>query len=271
MTGDALGGFDPKATYDAGALDYEDASRDFWQYLSLRTVDRLSLQPGERVLDVPCGTGPSLIAASARVGPSGRVVGVDYADQMVAIARDKVTALGLGNVEVGTGDMTALARPAVPYDAVICVLGIFFVGDMPGVVRSLVDLVRDGGRVGITVFGEHFCDPMREVFVSVVGDVAPGFDVIEPWRRLDRAAAFEQLFADAGVGDVTIETDDDALPLPSPDDWWRIVMGSGLRRTATALGAEAAVELKVKCAEYIAANNITEVVSRSRYAIITRS
>src|SRR5687767_8299421 len=105
MTG-ALGDFDPKATYDAGSLDYEDASRDFWQYLSTRTVERLALQPGNRVLDVPCGAGPAVVAAAAKVGATGHVVGIDYAEQMLAIARDKVRSAGLENVTLDVGDMT---------------------------------------------------------------------------------------------------------------------------------------------------------------------
>ena len=67
---DALGGFDAQAIYDEVSKDYEDASRQFWQYLSARTVERLDLQAGETVLDVPCGTGPSLLPAAERVGPA---------------------------------------------------------------------------------------------------------------------------------------------------------------------------------------------------------
>ncbi|HEX7167074.1 MAG TPA: methyltransferase domain-containing protein [Acidimicrobiales bacterium] len=269
---EALGDFDPKATYDAASRDYEDASRDFWQYLSTRTVERLALRPGERVLDVPVGTGPSAIAAASAVGTTGRVVGVDYAEQMVAIARDKVRAAGCANVTLEVGDMTALARPDQPYDAIVCVLGLFFVDDMPAVARSFYDLLSPaGGRMGVAVFGERFFDPMRDVFVEAVHDVVPGFDVIQPWCRLDREDVLRQVFDDAGIPDVGIDTDEDRLPLPSPDDWWRIVMGSGLRRTVTAIGEDAAAEVRARCDAYVTANDVREVVSRTRYAIATRA
>lgn len=192
---EALGGFDPKATYDAASSEYEEASRDYWQYLSTRTVDRLRLRPGERVLDMPCGTGASLIAAADRVGPAGRVVGIDYAEQMLAIARDKVRARRLDNVEIHAGDMTAIRRPDEPYDAVSCVLGIFFVDDMAGLVRSFRNLVRPGiGRVAVTVFGERFFDPMRDVFVEAVAQAAPGLAVVQPWRRTEDAAVLRAIF-----------------------------------------------------------------------------
>ena len=269
---EALGEFDPKATYDAASRDYEDASRDFWQYLSTRTVERLRLLPGDRVLDVPCGTGPALIAAADAVGPDGHVAGLDYAEQMVAIAREMVGAAGLGDVvTIEVGDMTRLSAPAEPYDAVMCVLGLFFVDEMPGVARSLYELVKpDGGRLAVSVFGERFFDPMRDVFVDAVADVVPGFDVIQPWCRLDDEGVLRKVFDDAEIPEVRIDTDDDRLPLPSADDWWRIVMGSGLRRTVTAIGAEAAAEVRARCDAYIAAEGVDEVVSRTRYAIATR-
>ena len=267
---EALDGFDPKTTYDEGAWDYEDASRDFWQYLSRRTVDRLGLQPGERVLDVPCGTGPSLLPAAERVGPSGRVLGLDLAENMLQITRDKIRARGLTNIDLAAGDMTAIDRPAEPFDAVVCVLGIFFVGDMPALVRSFSDLVRPGGgRVAVTVFGERFFDPMRDVFVEAVHGVAPGFHVIEPWRRTDQLSVFRGIFDEAGV-DVAIETDDDRLPLPTAQDWWRIVMGSGLRRTVVALDQEAAAEVRARCDAHILEHHVDELVTRSRYAIAVR-
>ena len=167
--------------------------------------------------------------------------------------------------------MTAIRPPEVPYDAVICVLGIFFVDDMPGLVRSFHDLVRPGGgRVAVTVFGERFVDPLREVFVEAVGEVAPGLDVVQPWKRTADPAVLRRIFDEAGVGGVTIETQDDEFALPSADDWWRIVMGSALRRTVTALGPDLAREVRARCDAYIAREAIDRVTTRSRYAVMVR-
>lgn len=269
---EALGGFDPQATYDEASRAYEDASRDYWQYLSRRTVDRLRLRPGEHVLDVPCGTGPSLVPAAEQVGPTGRVVGIDYAAQMLAIAQEKVQARGLAHVELRLGDMTAIPAPERPFDAVVCVLGIFFVDDMPGLARSLYGLVRpDGGRLGVGVFGERFFEPMREVFLDAVATVAPGVHVVQPWCRVETAAVLERIFEDAGIADVVVEEYEDTLPLPSADDWWRIVMGSGFRRTIGLLDAEQVAEVRGRCAAAIARQEIGQVVSRTRTALAVRA
>jgi SAM-dependent methyltransferase len=268
----ALGGFDPKQTYDAASADYEDAARDYWAYLALRAIDRLGLVPGERVLDVPCGTGHGLVAAAELVGPTGRVVGLDYADQMLAIAERRVAEAGLANVELRSGDMTVIDRPAEPFDALVCALGVFFVDDMKGLVQSFVELVRPGsGRVAVSVFGGQFVDPMRSVFVDAVHAVVPGFDVVQPWCRTEREAVLRGLFDGIGVVDLTVSTEEDHLALPSSDDWWRIVMGSGLRRTVTEIGEEAAALVRRRCDDFIEDHGLTEVMSLSRYAVARRA
>lgn len=265
-----LGEFDPQATYDDASADYESANRDFWQYLSTRTVDRLGLVQGDRVLDVPCGTGAALLALAERVGPLGTVVGLDYAKRMLEISRAKVQAAGYSNVELQIGDMTAI-DPGQPYAAVQCTLGIFFVDDMPGLVRSFLGLVRpDGGRVAITVFGEHFFAPMRDVFVSAVAEIKPGFAVVEPWRRTESAAVLRRIFDEADATNVRIETEDDELPLRSPEDWWRIVMGSGLRHTIKAIGADAAAQVRRRCDTYMEERGISSVLNRTHYAVARR-
>lgn len=265
-----LGGFDPQRTYDDASADYEDACRDFWQYMSTRTVDRLGLEPGDRVLEAPCGTGAALIRLAELVGPSGRVVGIDYAERMLEIARDKVRAAGVDNVELRFGDMTAIA-PDGTYDAVLCALGLFFVDDMPGLVRSFLDLVRPGGgQLAVTVFGEHFFDPMRQVFVSAVAEVVPGFTVAQPWRRTENAEVLRGIFREAGLEEITIETEDDELPLRSTDDWWRIVMGSGLRRTIAAIGEGAAARVRERCNAYVEEHGITTLLNRTHYALAVR-
>ena len=264
---EALKGFDPKSIYDEASRDYEDAARDFWQYISLRTVERLSVRAGERVLDVPCGSGASLVLAAERVSPGGTVVGIDYAEQMVAIAREKALAAGLANVQLSVADMTTLDPSQEPFDAVVCSLGLFFADDMPGLLRSLCDLLRPGGRIGVAVFGELVFDPMRQVFVETVAELAPAVEVLQPWRRTEDLSVLGGVFEAAGIADVDIVTNDDRLPLRSPDDWWRIIMGSGFRRTVAALDDSTAGELRKRCDAYIAENAIDHIVSRTHYAV----
>jgi ubiquinone/menaquinone biosynthesis C-methylase UbiE len=263
-----LKGFDPKSTYDEASRDYEDASRDYWQYISLRTVERLDVRPGERVLDVPCGSGASVVVAAQQVLPGGSVVGIDFAEQMVAISRGKADAAGLDNVQLSVADMTTLDQSGIePFDVVVCSLGLFFADDMPGLLRSLSGLLRAGGRIGVAVFGEHVFDPMRQVFVETVAELASDVEVLQPWRRTEDVSVLRGVFEAAGIADVDIVTDDDQLPLRSPDDWWRIIMGSGFRRTVAALEDAAAGELRKRCDAYIADRSIDHIVNRTHYAI----
>ena len=266
---DPLRGFDPKGTYDDASLDYERASRDFWEQLSSRTVALALPTPGDSILDVPCGAGPSVVAAARAVGPGGRVVGVDYADQMLAIAEERVAVAGLANVKLQAGDMTDLELPPDSFDVVLCVLGLFFVDDMPGFVRSLWDLLRPGGRLAITVLGDRFFAPMLDVFVDAVRVESPGFDVLEPWRRTDDPDKVRTIMTNAGVDAYEIHSEVDTIPV-EPDDWWRIVLGTGLRSTAMALGADETERVRRRCEHFMRENDVRQVELASRHIVAVR-
>src|SRR5262249_46765794 len=96
-----------------------------------RLVELASLHYGQVVLDVASGTGHAAVAAARAVGPQGRVVAVDASPEMCARARQKVTQLGLTNVEVREGDGVALALPAANFDAVICASAVYTFPDIP--------------------------------------------------------------------------------------------------------------------------------------------
>lgn len=64
----------------------------------LRTIDRLALRPGDVVLDVGCGTGLSFAPILERIGPSGRIVGVELSPEMIALARERCAQQGWRNV-----------------------------------------------------------------------------------------------------------------------------------------------------------------------------
>src|SRR5690348_1420607 len=96
------------ATYNAAADHFDDDPLGFWARIGRQTIDGLALAPGAVVLDVGCGTGASALPAAEIVGPRGRVVGVDLAERLLAIARGKAESQGLANIEFRTGDMERL-------------------------------------------------------------------------------------------------------------------------------------------------------------------
>lgn len=113
------------ATYNAASDHYDDAANSFWGRFGRRTVERLNLSPGARVLDVCCGSGASAIPAAEAVGAQGLVIGVDLAEHLLELARRKAGHRGLNQVAFRTGDLLDLGLPEAGFDAVVCVFGIF--------------------------------------------------------------------------------------------------------------------------------------------------
>src|SRR5258706_13926130 len=140
------------ATYNAAADFYDDPANSFWDRFGRKTIERLRLPLGARVLDACCGAGASAIPA-AENGPQGFVLGIDLAQNLLTLARAKASARGLKNIEFRLADVLDPAVPESQFDAVVCVFGIFFIPDMPAAVRALWRVVRPGGRLAITTWG----------------------------------------------------------------------------------------------------------------------
>ena len=119
-------------------------------------VARAGLRPGERVLDVACGTGVVARAAAGRVGRTGHVAGIDINSAMLAVARSLSAGPG---ASVGWFEASALGLPfpAGSYDVVLCQLGLQFFPDQPAALAEMRRVLATGGRLGLTVYGpiEH--------------------------------------------------------------------------------------------------------------------
>src|SRR5438093_10919884 len=76
-------------TYNAAADFYDASPLGFWDYFGRKTIERLSLQYGSRVLDACCGAGASALSAAEFVGPQGQVLGVDVAQAFLELAHAK--------------------------------------------------------------------------------------------------------------------------------------------------------------------------------------
>src|SRR5258708_38039637 len=110
-------------TYNSAADHYDHPAVSFWDRFGRRTVERMSLVPGMKVLDVCCGMGGSAFPAAERVGPTGKVLAIDLAQNLLNKGIKRAKASGLTNIEFLRGDLEVLPFPDRSFDAVISVLG----------------------------------------------------------------------------------------------------------------------------------------------------
>ena len=108
------------------------------------------VRPGEVVLDLGCGAGIDLLLAAQRVGPGGRVIGVDMTDEMIVRARANAAAAGRENVEVRKGFIEALPVDDGSVDLVIsnCVLNLS--PDKPAAFAEIARVLKPGGRMRLS-------------------------------------------------------------------------------------------------------------------------
>ena len=257
-----------EGTYNAAADTFDAEPLAFWDRYGRRSVERLRLGNGAHVLDVCCGTGASALPAAQAVGPEGRVIAVDLAEGLLQLGRAKATADGLDFLEFRRGDMTALDFPDSHFDAVVCVFGIFFVPDMEAQVAELWRLVRPGGQLAVTTWGPGFWAPAYEIWLAAVRRVRPHLhSAFNPWDRITTPEAVRKLFVDAGVPHVEVVAEEGYQALRTPDDFWTIALGSGLRWTIDQMSTEAASEIRQEILDTLSARRIERIATNVIYAV----
>ena len=261
-----------QTTYNL-ASDYFDARPlGFWARYGRRTVERLALRPGARVLDLACGTGASALPAAEAVGPTGRVTGVDLAERLLARGREKANQQGLNNIEFLQADMTELKYPDAHFDAVICVFGVFFVPEMEALVAEMWRMVRPGGKLAVTTWGPRIFAPAYDVWNAAVRQVRPDLYVAyNPWDRITTPEAVRTLFHGAGVPSVDVQPEDGYQPLSVPEDFWAIALGSGLRWTIDQLGPEGAEQVKASMLTWLDEHKVGRLETNVIYAVAART
>jgi ubiquinone/menaquinone biosynthesis C-methylase UbiE len=110
-----------------------------------RAADALALEPGDAVIDVGCGSGLNLPYIEARVGPGGRVVGVDLSEHMLARARQRVSRAGWSNVLLVEATAEEAVLPAGVDAVLLCAA--HDVMRSPRALANVVGRLRPGGRV----------------------------------------------------------------------------------------------------------------------------
>jgi SAM-dependent methyltransferase len=177
-----------------------------------RVVAAGRIQPGQRVLDVACGTGVLSRAAAQAVSPTGAVTGVDCNPGMLEVARRLAPT-----VEWHHGRAERLPFPGDAFDAVLSQFGLMFFEDRAAALREMWRVVRPGGRIVVAVWAALEDTPAYATVVSLLDRLA-GPDAAAALRApfvLGARGELASPFSMAGIPNVAISTHTGAARFPS--------------------------------------------------------
>ncbi len=195
-----------------------------------------ALQPGERVLDVACGTG--VVTQLAAKATGGTVSGVDLTPGMLEVAKS-VTPGDL-SIEWHQASADSMPLPDEAYDAVLCQLSLQFFPDRPAALREMRRVLAPDGRLVLNVPGRmpRIFEIIDGALERYVGPEAAGF--VRAVFSLNDADEVRALVGEAGFQDVTAEVRTIPLRFPAPAEFlWQYLYATPLAEAVGKMDDEA--------------------------------
>ncbi len=234
---DGAGTFDANAHREASLAGWEaaaagwtrrqEAIRRLGAPVSAWMLDAVSLQPGERALELAAGLGETGLLAAEQVAPMGGVIVSDQAEAMLDGARARALQLGLSNVEFQVLGAEWIDLPLASVDAVLCRWGYMLLADPPTALGETRRVLRAGGRLALAVWDSLQHNPwallpslelIERGLASPPAYGAPGpFALGDPER-------VRELLQQAGFAEIDVQSLDVEQRHDSFDTFWETTL-----------------------------------------------
>lgn len=213
--------------YNRAAPVYEQVGVKLATHFGRLLIDRLDIPAGAHALDIATGRGALLFPAAERVGPTGHVIGIDLAPNMIAFTTAEIKARGLTQAEVRLMDADDPSFPEHSFDYVLCGYALHFF-DYTHALEKYRALLKPGATIATSspYFLTNDAENMerwkwlfeltREVF-------PPGFTPPPSWtapNRLNRPEKIEEALSQAGFVDVKTSTEEGLFHFRDHEEWW---------------------------------------------------
>lgn len=190
-----------------------------------RTLALAALQPGQRLLDVACGTGAVTHQAARIAGPTGQVVGLDISPEALAVARSVNGQNGGATIEWREGSADSLPFADGSFDAVTCQLGLMFFPDRVAALREMRRVLAPGGRLALMTWGARERCP-GQMAVTQIWVRRLGADQANNWtamHSLSDPVQVRALLEEAGFAQIEAQTEVGNVHFASPQELVRSV------------------------------------------------
>lgn len=204
-------------------------------------VEAARLRPGERVLDVACGTGIVARLAAERVAPDGAVEGLDSNPAMLAVAREAAGSSILWH----EAPAETMPLPDQSFDIVFCGMGLQFFSDREAGLREMRRVLVPGGRLLANVPGPT-PPPLQAMAEALSRHVSPeSASFVQVVFSLHDAGEIRSLARDAGFEDVEVRSEAVPLRLPPPAEFlWQYVHSTPMAAAVARVDEERRKELE---------------------------
>jgi ubiquinone/menaquinone biosynthesis C-methylase UbiE len=198
------------------ADEYEAIDRLF-AGLTRVALDHAAPKLGERVIDIGCGSGTTVLELAARVGPSGYVLGADVSKLSVAKARERIAAASVHQAEIMLCDVSTHIFPANSFDLVFSRFGVMFFADPVATFANIRKAMKSDGRLALAVFRTPQENKWATAALAAVRHLLPPITPPGPeepgefsWAD---AARVHRILETAGFEDISLMPHDPAMPL----------------------------------------------------------
>lgn len=222
-----------RAQWDQAARGWRDSGaviRPWLQQATQAMLGMADVKPGAHVLDVAAGAGDQTLDIAERVGPDGYVLATDLSPEILQFAAQRAAAAGHRNVETRVSDGQNLQVEGTQFDAVVCRLGLMFLGDPLKGLREMARVLKPGGGVCTMVFGSPPANPCVTTLMSTALRHAglPPRDPFQPGGLLSlgKPGLIDEMFKGAGFREIATTSIAAPFHLPTVNDYMKFIRTS---------------------------------------------